>query len=76
MPSGLRSLAYVVLMAVRTDCRHYSSRTTPGGTIERCKLDMAQAVPFACPDNCIFFEPRDVSATGWVVDQSLDDDPR
>lgn len=55
-------------MAARTDCRHYSSRTTPGGVIERCRLDMAQAVPFDCPENCIFFEPRGTSGTGWQVD--------
>jgi hypothetical protein len=55
-------------MAVRTDCRHYSSRTTDGGVVERCRMDMAQAVPFDCPDHCIFFEDRGVSGTGWTVD--------
>jgi hypothetical protein len=64
-------------MTVRTDCRHYSSRTTPGGTIERCKLDMAQAVPFDCPDHCIFFESRGVSTVGWTVQEtSTDEDPK
>jgi hypothetical protein len=29
---------------------------------------MAQAVPFDCPENCIFFEPRGTSGTGWQVD--------
>ena len=52
-------------MAVQTECRHYSSRATPSGTVERCKLDMAQAVPFDCPENCIFFEPRDMTRLGW-----------
>ena len=52
-------------MAVQTDCRHYSSRGTPSGTVERCKLEMAQAVPFDCPENCIFFEPRGVTRLGW-----------
>jgi hypothetical protein len=28
-------------------------------------MDMAQAVPFDCPDNCIFFEPRAISGVGW-----------
>ena len=55
-------------MAVRTDCRHYSSRTTPAGQVQRCRLDMAQAVPFDCPDNCVFFEPRSLSGTGWAGD--------
>ncbi len=31
-------------------------------------MDMAQAVPFDCPDQCIFFEDRGVSGTGWTVD--------
>lgn len=52
-------------MAVQTECRHYSSRATPSGTVERCKLDMAQAVPFDCPENCIFFELRDMTRLGW-----------
>jgi hypothetical protein len=60
-------------MAVQSDCRHYSSRTTNGGVVERCRMDMAQAVPFDCPDNCIFFEPRGVTGTGWTVQE--DDQP-
>src|SRR6185503_15585445 len=44
-------------MAVRKDCRHYSSRTLPTGEqVERCRLDVNQAVPFACPEGCVFFE--------------------
>jgi hypothetical protein len=53
---------------IRTDCKHYSSRETPSGTIEKCRMDMAQVIPFDCPDQCIFFEPRGVSDTGWIVD--------
>ena len=55
-------------MGARTDCRHYSSRSVPGGTIERCRLDMAQAVPFDCPDNCIVYEPRAISGVGWQTE--------
>lgn len=36
--------------------------------MERCRLDMAQAVPFDCPENCIFFEKRGTSQAGWQVD--------
>lgn len=61
-------------MAVRTDCRHYSSRTTPSGTIEKCRLDMAQSIPFDCPDNCIFFEPRAISGVGWAVEDGANED--
>ena len=53
-------------MAVREDCRHYSSRSLPGGDRQqRCKLDANEDTPFACPDDCVFFEPRSVSDTGW-----------
>ena len=54
-------------MAVRDDCRHYSTRTLPNGEhVERCRLDAAQQVPFACPDDCLFFEPRPLSDAGWT----------
>jgi hypothetical protein len=33
--------------------------------LERCRLDAAQAMPFACPDDCLFFEPRPISDAGW-----------
>jgi hypothetical protein len=56
-------------MSVLRDCRHYSSRSTPAGTVERCRLDMAQVVPFDCPDNCIFFEKRAISGVGWQVEE-------
>lgn len=53
-------------MTVRDDCRHYSTRTTPGGeVVQRCRLDMAEAMPFACPADCVFFEPRSLADTGW-----------
>lgn len=58
----------MALMAVRRDCRHYSTRTLPtGDQVERCRVDAAQKVPFACPDDCPFFEKRAISSTGWQV---------
>lgn len=55
-------------MAIRHDCRHYSTRTLPtGDQVERCRVDAAQKVPFACPDGCLFFEGRSISSTGWQV---------
>lgn len=60
-------------MSVRSDCRHYSSRSTPSGQVERCRLDMAQAVPFECPENCIFFELRTISGVGWTVEDGEPD---
>ena len=56
-------------MGVRDDCRHYSTRTTAGGdVVQRCRLDAAEAMPFACPDGCLFFEPRPLTDTGWSRD--------
>ncbi len=52
-------------MTVRDDCRHYSTRTTAGGVVQRCRVDMAEPTPFACPDDCLFFEPRSITGTGW-----------
>ena len=53
-------------MAVREDCRHYSTRTTAGGEIvQRCRVDAAEAMPFACPEHCLFFEPRSITDAGW-----------
>ncbi len=53
-------------MGVRTDCRHYSSRTTTGGDVlQRCKLGVNEEMPFACPEGCVFFEPRPISGAGW-----------
>ena len=55
-------------MAVREDCRHYLRRTTTGGDrIEQCKLGANQTDPFACPDGCLFFEPRKVAEHGWQI---------
>ena len=51
---------------MRADCRHYSSRSLPtGDTVDRCRLDVAQVMPFACPEDCVFFEPRPISDAGW-----------
>ncbi len=54
-------------MAVREDCRHYSSRTLGSGeTIQRCRLSVNEEAPFVCPEDCLFFEQRKMG-TGWRV---------
>lgn len=54
-------------MAVRDDCRHYSSRTlATGEQVQRCRLSVNEEAPFACPEDCLFFEPRKMG-TGWQV---------
>jgi len=55
-------------LAARTDCQHYSSRTLPrGDKVDRCRLGVAQEVPFDCPDDCVFFEARSISDAGWQI---------
>ena len=52
-------------------------RTTPrGDRLERCKVDANEPLPFACPDGCVFYEPRKVSQAGWQVRrETTRDDP-
>jgi hypothetical protein len=50
---------------MRTDCRHYESRTYRTGEIVRkCRLDLAPEAPWRCPENCPGFEQRRFDA-GW-----------
>lgn len=59
-------------MSVRRECRHYSTRSMPtGDAVQRCRLNANTDAPFACPDDCLFFEPRSLTATGW---ETGDDD--
>jgi hypothetical protein len=53
-------------MAVREDCRHYSTRTiATGEVVQRCRVGMADQAPFACPEDCLFVEPRSITDAGW-----------
>lgn len=55
-------------MAVREDCRHYLKRSTPTGeAVERCRINVNQDNPFACPEGCLFFEMRKVDSAGWTT---------
>jgi hypothetical protein len=61
-------------VGAREDCRHYSTRSTPAGDVlQRCRLGMAEEMPFGCPEHCLFFEPRSITDAGW---QRLDDPDR
>lgn len=54
-----------VRMGMRTDCRHYESRSYPNGDVVRkCRLDLAPEAPWRCPDDCPSFEARRYDA-GW-----------
>ena len=62
-------------MSVRRDCRHYSTRSMPGGeAVQRCRLGANTDAPFACPDDCLFFEPRHLTATGWETGEASDEE--
>jgi hypothetical protein len=59
-------------MTVRDDCRHYVGRTiTSGEVVRRCRVGAAVEAPFACPDGCLFFEPRALTGAGWAQAPSV-----
>jgi hypothetical protein len=46
-------------MGMRTECRHYESRTYgQGETVRKCRLDLAPEAPWRCPEGCPMFEKR------------------
>jgi len=50
---------------MRTDCKHYESRTYQSGeVVRRCALDLAPEAPWACPADCPRYERRMIDA-GW-----------
>ncbi len=50
---------------MRTDCRHYESRTYGNGEVVRkCRLDLAPEAPWRCPADCVGYERRRIDA-GW-----------
>jgi hypothetical protein len=52
---------------MRTDCRHYESRTYSNGEVVRkCRLDVAPEAPWRCPEDCVMYELRRIDA-GWQV---------
>lgn len=52
---------------MRSDCRHYESRTYGSGEVVRkCRLDLAPEAPWRCPEDCVGFEKRRIDA-GWQV---------
>ena len=46
-------------MPMRTECKHFESRTYRNGeTVRKCDLDLAPDAPWRCPDNCPAYERR------------------
>ncbi|MGH9300115.1 MAG: hypothetical protein ACRDZT_09375 [Acidimicrobiales bacterium] len=55
-------------MSVMEDCRHYVLQTVRSSDrVERCRLGANEALPFACPEGCVFYERRNTSKAGWRV---------
>ena len=52
-------------VGMRTDCKHYESRTYPSGDVVRkCRLDLAPEAPWRCPVDCAKYERR-LADAGW-----------
>ncbi len=52
-------------MGMRSDCRHYDSRTYASGEVVRkCRLDLAPEAPWNCPSDCPSFDLRRIDV-GW-----------
>ena len=50
---------------MRTDCKHYESRTySSGEAVRKCLLDLAPEAPWNCPADCPKYERRKIDA-GW-----------
>ena len=61
MPAG----GILRAVAMRSDCRHYESRTYASGeAVRRCILDLAPEAPWNCPADCPRYERRRIDA-GW-----------
>lgn len=51
---------------MRTECKHYESRTYRSGEVVRkCQLDLAPEAPWRCPEDCPSFALRMMDA-GWA----------
>ena len=51
---------------MRTECRHYESRTYANGeAVRKCDLDLAPQAPWRCPDDCPKYERRSDIAWSW-----------
>lgn len=51
---------------MRTECKHFESRTYPNGdTVRKCNLDLAPDAPWRCPDECPRYERR-LADVAWT----------
>ena len=53
-------------MPMRTECKHFESRTYANGdAVRKCSLDLAPDAPWRCPDDCPRYERR-LADVAWV----------
>ena len=53
-------------MPMRTECKHFESRTYANGeTVRKCDLDLAPDAPWRCPDHCPKYERR-LADAAWT----------
>lgn len=53
-------------MPMRTECKHYESRTYANGdAVRKCNLDKAPEAPWRCPEPCDGYERR-LADVAWV----------
>ena len=58
-------------MPMRTECKHYESRTYANGdAVRKCNLDLAPEAPWRCPDQCEKYERR-LADVAWVHSTTL-----
>ncbi len=51
---------------MRTECKHFESRTYANGdAVRKCNLDLAPEAPWRCPDECPKYERR-LADLAWV----------
>jgi hypothetical protein len=53
-------------MPMRTECKHFESRSYPNGdTVRKCNLDLAPDAPWRCPETCPRYERR-LADAAWT----------
>ena len=66
-------------MTMREDCRHFESRSYPGGETARfCVLDLAPEAPWRCPENCASYERTVIDGSfeqGSLTRTTVQDEP-
>jgi hypothetical protein len=64
---------------MRTECRHYETRTyRTGESVRKCDLDLAPEAPWRCPDDCPAYARRSDIAWSWgsAVAPETPDEPQ